>query len=101
MYEKNYTLFSAFRDNNSEPRGRLTQVKALVCVLLDLHLSEPISCSIKASGGNSKLDLPDSDSVFGVNSRADSEARIDSNSGADTGVDSGAYFGEFRKWYRF
>ena len=45
------------------------------------------------SGGSSESDLPDSDCVFGINSRADSDAGIDSDSGVDSGADSGVGFG--------
>ena len=42
------------------------------------------------SGGSSESDLPDSDSVFGINAGVDSYAGLDSDSRVDFGVDSGA-----------
>ena len=47
-----------------------------------------VSIIVVGSGGSLESDLPDSDSVFGINSGADSDARIDSNSVVD--FDSGA-----------
>ena len=43
---------------------------------------------VLTSGGSSESDLPDSDSVFGINSGADSYSGVDS--GVDSILDSGA-----------
>ena len=48
---------------------------------------------VPSSGGSSESDLLDFDSVFGINSVADSDAGIDSNSRVDSGADFGVCSG--------
>ena len=57
-----------------------------MCVWLLLTCLHLITRHI--SGGSSESDLPDSDSLFGINSGANFDAEIDSDSGVDSGADS-------------
>ena len=57
-------------------------------LLLRMMACKDIVASVASSGGISETDLPVSDSVFGINFGADSDAGIDSDSGVDSGADS-------------